>query len=204
MKRFTFLVLLMSFITASIAQGPSRCAPGDSMAAECTGFGFQADLTYNFIKLKPTEMTSFQVTVMPGYHFCHYFFAGIGVGYANYNGFNFVPLFAHGTINLSKGKVIPFVQAKVGLMLGTETGSIDINKINYQGEDAVPYYLSEVKGVYYIQPAIGVKFRIKENQKLTVALTLDGMMVKATPTTDAENPLHMKNGTMGLKIGYEF
>lgn len=204
MKRFTFLVLLMSFITASIAQGPSRCAPGDSMAAECTGFGFQADLTYNFIKLKPTEMTSFQVTVMPGYHFCHYFFAGIGVGYANYNGFNFVPLFAHGTINFSKGKVIPFVQAKVGLMLGTETGSIDINKINYQGEDAVPYYLSEVKGVYYIQPAIGVKFRIKENQKLTVALTLDGMMVKATPTTDAENPLNMKNGTMGLKIGYEF
>lgn len=204
MKRFTFLVLLMSFITASIAQGPSRCAPGDSMAAECTGFGFQADLTYNFIKLKPTEMTSFQVTVMPGYHFCHYFFAGIGVGYANYNGFNFVPLFAHGTINFSKGKVIPFVQAKVGLMLGTETGSIDINKINYQGEDAVPYYLSEVKGVYYIQPAIGVKFRIKENQKLTVALTLDGMMVKATPTTDAENPLYMENGTMGIKIGYEF
>ena len=204
MKRFTFLVLLMSFITASIAQGPSRCAPGDSMAAKCTGFGMQADLNYNFIKLKSTEMANFHIAVMPGYHFCHYFFAGIGVGYANYNGFNFVPLFAHGTINFSKGKVIPFVQAKVGLMLGTETGSIDINKINYQGEDAVPYYLSEVKGVYYIQPAIGVKFRIKENQKLTVALTLDGMMVKATPTTDAENPLNMKNGTMGLKIGYEF
>ena len=204
MKRFTFLVLLMSFITASIAQGPSRCAPGDSMAAKCTGFGMQADLNYNFIKLKSTEMANFHIAVMPGYHFCHYFFAGVGVGYANYNGFNFVPLFAHGTINFSKGKVIPFVQAKVGLMLGTETGSIDINKINYQGEDAVPYYLSEVKGVYYIQPAIGVKFRIKENQKLTVALTLDGMMVKATPTTDAENPLNMKNGTMGLKIGYEF
>ena len=204
MKRITFLVLLMSFITASIAQGPSRCAPGDSMAAKCTGFGMQADLNYNFIKLKSTEMANFHIAVMPGYHFCHYFFAGVGVGYANYNGFNFVPLFAHGTINFSKGKVIPFVQAKVGLMLGTETGSIDINKINYQGEDAVPYYLSEVKGVYYIQPAIGVKFRIKENQKLTVALTLDGMMVKATPTTDAENPLNMKNGTMGLKIGYEF
>lgn len=204
MKRFTFLVLLMSFITASIAQGPSRCAPGDSMAAECTGFGFQADLTYNFIKLKPTEMTSFHVAVMPGYHFCHYFFAGIGVGYANYNGFNFVPLFAHGTINFSKGKVIPFVQAKVGLMLGSEKGTIDYNRINNGGENAPVWYLSEVKGVYYIQPAIGVKFRIKERNLLTVALTLDGMLTKVTPTLDPTNPLNIKNGTMGLKIGYEF
>ena len=149
-------------------------------------------------------MANFHVAVMPGYHFCHYFFAGVGVGYANYNGVNFVPLFAHGTINFSKGKVIPFVQGKVGLMLGKKTGSVDIDQINYQGEDAVPYYLSEVKGVFYIQPAIGLKYRIKDNQKLTVAVTLDGMMVKATPTTDPENPLYMKNGTMGIKIGYEF
>lgn len=204
MKRFTFLVLLMSFITASIAQGPSRCAPGDSMAAKCTGFGMQADLNYNFIKLKSTEMANFHIAVMPGYHFCHYFFAGVGVGYANYNGFNFVPLFAHGTINFSKGKVIPFVQAKVGLMLGSEKGTIDYNRINNGGENAPVWYLSEVKGVYYIQPAIGVKFRIKERNLLTVALTLDGMLTKVTPTLDPTNPLNIKNGTMGLKIGYEF
>lgn len=205
MKKFTFFTMFMCLMMASFAQGPSNSAPGDSMTAKCKGFGMQVDLNYNFLKLKSTEMSNFHVAVMPGYHFCHYFFAGVGVGYANYNGLNFVPIFAHGTLNFSKGKVIPFVQAKVGLMLGKNTGSIDMNQvINYQGEGATPYLLSEVKGVYYIQPAVGVKFRIKDTQKITVAVTLDGMMTKVTPAVDPENPLNIKNGTMGLKIGYEF
>lgn len=204
MKKITFIALLMAIIVTAMAQGPSKCAPGDSMAAECNGFGFQVDLNYNFIALKSTEMKNFHFAVMPGYHFCHYFFAGVGVGYANYNGFNYVPVFAHGTLNFSKGKVIPFIQGKVGLMLGKKSGTIDLNQINYQGEDAIPYYLSEVKGVFYIQPAIGIKFRLKDTQKLTFAVTLDGMMSKITPVTDPTNPLYVQNGTMGLKIGYEF
>ena len=204
MKKFTLLFIVSSLMMVSLAQAPSDCAPGDSKASEFNGFGFQVDLNYNFIKLKTTEMTNFHLSVMPGYHFCYYFFAGVGVGYANYNGFNFVPIFAHGTLNFSKGKVIPFIQGKVGLMLGSEKGTIDYNRINNGGENAPVWYLSEVKGVYYIQPAIGVKFRIKERNLLTVALTLDGMLTKVTPTLDPTNPLNIKNGTMGLKIGYEF
>jgi len=204
MKKIIFLVIVSAFILNISAQAPSRCKPGDSTANNCTGFGLQVDLTYNFVKLKSTEMTSFQVSLMPGYHFCDYMFGGLGVGYANYNGFNFVPLFAHGTINFSKGKVIPFIQGKAGLMIGKRSGTIDYNLINYTGENTTPWYLSEVKGVYFIQPVVGVKFRIKNNQKLLLALTLDGMMTKITPVADPANPLHTKNGTMGLKIGYEF
>jgi len=204
MKKITFFALLLSLIMTATAQGPSKCGPGDSEASKFNGFGCQIDLNYNFIKLKSTEMSNFHIAVMPGYHFCHYFFAGVGVGYANYNGFNFVPLFAHGTLNFSKGKVIPFIQGKVGLMLGSKTGSIDYNLINNGGENAPVWYLSEVKGVYYIQPAVGVKFRIKDRNLLTVAVTLDGMLTKVTPTLDPNNPLNIKNGTMGLKIGFEF
>lgn len=204
MKKFTLFLMASSLMMLSFAQAPSDCAPGDSKASEFNGFGFQVDLNYNFIKLKTTEMANFQIAAMPGYHFCHYFFAGVGVGYANYNGFNFMPLFAHGTLNFSKGKVIPFIQGKVGLMLLSNKGSFDYNLINNGGENAPVWYLSEVKGVYFIQPAIGVKYRISDRQKLTFALTLDGMLSKITPALDPNNPLNIKNGTMGLKIGYEF
>lgn len=204
MKKITFLALLLCLTTIGMAQGPSKCAPGDSMAARCTGFGMQVDLTYNFIKLKPTEMTSFQVAVMPGYHFCHYFFAGVGVGYANYNGFSLIPVFAHGTINFSKGKVIPFIQGKVGYALGGETGAVDYNRINNGGENPSTTVLSEAKGSLFVQPAVGIKFRIKDTQKLTVAFTVDGLMMKIATVAAPTEYLYPLNGTMGLKIGYEF
>ena len=79
MKKLVMLFLATFIVVAGYSQTPSRCAPGDSSAKKCHGFGFQADITYNFIQLKPTEMKSFQVALMSGYHFCEYFYAGIGV-----------------------------------------------------------------------------------------------------------------------------
>ena len=43
MKKFTFFAMFMCLMMASFAQGPSKCAPGDSMAAKCKGFGMQVD-----------------------------------------------------------------------------------------------------------------------------------------------------------------
>lgn len=204
MKKLVMLFLATFIVVAGYSQTPSRCAPGDSSAKKCHGFGFQADITYNFIQLKPTEMKSFQVALMPGYHFCEYFFAGIGVAYANYNSFHLIPVFAHGTINFSKGNVIPFIQGKIGYAFGGKTGAVDYNLINDGGETPSTLVLSEAKGSLFVQPAIGLKFRVKENHKLTVAVTVDGLLMKIATAADPTTFMYPKNGTMGLKIGYEF
>ena len=204
MKKLVLILVATFFAVSAFSQSPSKCAPGDSAANKCHGFGFQADVTYNFIQLKPSEMTSFQVAVMPGYHFCPYFFAGFGVAYANYNSFNLIPVFAHGTINFSKGNVIPFIQGKIGYAFGGKTGAVDYNLINDGGDNPSTLVLSEAKGSLFVQPAVGVKFRLKDNHKLTVAVTVDGLMMKIAPAADPTNYSYPKNGTMGLKVGYEF
>ena len=186
------------------AQSPSNCKPGDSTANKCVKFGLQADLTYNFIQLKATEMTNFHIAVMPGLHFGHYLFAGIGAEYAYYNTFNLVPVFAHGTINFTKGKVIPFIQGKIGYTLGSVTGPVDYNLLNNRGTYATPLMLEEVKGNFYFAPSFGVKFRAGENAKIMVALVGDLMMFKIATVADPDTDLMLKNATMGVKVGVEF
>ena len=200
MRKITFMLLLaVAMITVN--------AQTDSKSESCKfvpKFGFQTDLTYNFIQLKATEMTNFHFALMPGLHLCDYMFAGIGAEYAYYNTFNLFPVFAHGTINFSKGKMIPFIQGKIGYALGGKTGSINYNLLNNRGTYATPIWLSEVKGNFYFAPTVGVKIRAGENTKIMLALVGDLMMFKFAKVSNPETFETLKNATMGIKVGLEF
>lgn len=204
MKKLTILLLLSCITMIGFAQSPSDCAPGDATAKQFNGFGFQVDGTFNFVPLKATEMTNFHVALMPGYHFCHYFFAGLGAEYAYYNTFNLIPVFAHGTINFSKGKVIPFIQAKIGYAFGGKTGPVDYNLLNDRGSNAAPLPLDDVKGNFYFAPALGVKFRAGERAEIYVAVVGDLMVFKIATVADPATSMNLKNATIGLKVGFEF
>jgi len=200
MRKITFILLLAVAMVTGNAQV-------DSKSETCKfipKFGFQTDLTYNFIQLKATEMTNFHFAVMPGLHFCDYMFAGIGAEYAYYNTFNLFPVFAHGTINFTNGKIIPFIQGKIGYAFGGKTGSIDYNLLNNRGTYATPIWLSEVKGNFYFAPTLGVKFRTGDKCKVMLALVGDLMMFKFATVADPETFETLKNATMGIKIGLEF
>lgn len=204
MKKIIFVLMLSSLMINLTAQSPSNCKPGDSTAKSCVKFGMQADVTFNFIQLKATEMKNFHVAVMPGLHLCDYMFAGVGAEYAYYNTFHLFPVFAHGTINFTKGKVIPFIQGKIGYTLGSKTGPVDYNLLNNRGTYATPLMLEEVKGNFYFAPSLGVKFKAGENAKIMVALVGDLMMFKIATVADPNTYLKLKNVTMGLKVGVEF
>ena len=178
--------------------------PGEEIPQTFHGFGIQVDGTFNFVQLKATEMTNFHVAVMPGYHFCDYFFAGIGAEYAYYNSFNLFPVFAHGTINFTKGKVIPFIQGKIGYAFGGKTGPVDYNLLNDRGSNAAPLLLDDVKGGLYVAPALGVKFRAGERAKIYVAVVGDLMVFKIATVADPATFMNLKNATIGLKVGFEF
>lgn len=204
MKKFIFLVIVSAFMINLSAQGPSNCKPGDSTANKCIKFGLQTDLTYNFIQLKATEMTNFHFALMPGLHLGSYMFAGFGAEYAYYNTFHLFPVFAHGTINFTNRKVIPFIQGKIGYAFGGKTGPVDLNLLNNRGTYAAPLMLSEVNGNFYFAPTLGVKFRAGDKCKVMVALVGDLMMFKIATVTEPDTDLILKNATMGIKLGLEF
>ena len=196
-------ITLILFVALSIL---SLNAQNDSKSESCKftpKFGFQTDLTYNFIQLKATEMTNFHFAVMPGLHFCDYMFAGIGAEYAYYNSFNLFPVFAHGTINFTNGKIIPFIQGKIGYAFGGKTGPIDYNLLNNNGTYATPLLLSKVNGSFYFAPSFGVKFKTSGNAKIILAVVGDLMMFKIAKVSDPETFEKLKNVTMGIKVGLE-
>lgn len=199
MKKIT-LILLVAFYLLTVN------AQNDSKSESCKfepKFGFQTDLTYNFIQLKATEMTNFHFAVMPGLHLCDYMFAGIGAEYAYYNSFNLFPVFAHGTINFTNGKIIPFIQGKIGYAFGGKTGPIDYNLLNNNGTYATPLLLSKVNGNFYFAPSFGVKFKTSGNAKIILAVVGDLMMFKIAKVSDPETFEKLKNVTMGIKVGLE-
>lgn len=200
MRKITLLFLLtisMIFVNAQVETKSESCKFAPK-------FGFQTDLTYNFIQLKATEMTNFHFALMPGLHFCDYMFAGIGAEYAYFNTFNLFPVFAHATFNFSNGKIIPFIQGKIGYAFGGKTGSIEYNLLNNRGTYATPIWLSDVKGNFYFAPTVGVKFRAGEKTKIMLALVGDLMMFKFATVADPETFETLKNATIGIKVGLEF
>jgi hypothetical protein len=199
MKKITLILLVAFYLLTVNAQNDSK---SESFKFE-PKFGFQTDLTYNFIQLKATEMTNFHFAVMPGLHLCDYMFAGIGAEYAYYNSFNLFPVFAHGTINFTNGKIIPFIQGKIGYAFGGKTGPIDYNLLNNNGTYATPLWLSKVNGNFYFAPSFGVKFKTSGNAKIILAVVGDLMMFKIAKVSDPETFDKLKNVTMGIKVGLE-
>lgn len=200
MKKITLIL----FVALSIL---SLNAQNNSISESCKftpKFGFQSDVTFNFIQLKATEMKNFHIAVMPGLHLCDYMFAGIGAEYSYYNTFNLFPIFAHGTLNFSNGKIIPFIQGKIGYAFGGKTGTIDYNLLNNNGTYATPLLLSNVKGSFYFAPSFGAKFKTSGNTKIILAIVGDLMMFKISKVSEPQKFEKLKNVTMGMKVGLEF
>lgn len=177
-------VLIAAFTTGAYAQTEN-------------GFGGQAEVGYGF-KLGDNKWSVFQVSLMPGYHFGPYLFAGVGVGFNSYSNdgvtLSTFPIFAHATANFTAGTTwTPFFALKMGYGLGKKTESL-------LGAS------TEIKGGFYFAPSLGIKYKVTDKHAASLALFYDAMAIKETITVVGHSPASgtTTNSALGLRLGYEF
>jgi hypothetical protein len=105
---------------------------------------------------------TFGISMINGYRFSQYLFAGAGVGFGYSNALNgvsikdgitteyrtdayLIPIFANVKANLSAGKVSPFIQLNAGY-------TFDVNQ-----------YLKDAPG-FMVEPAFGVDFKMNDKK----------------------------------------
>ncbi|MFV0398568.1 MAG: outer membrane beta-barrel protein [Bacteroidales bacterium] len=181
-------ILLVAALIAAFTTG--------AYAQTENGFGGQVEVGYG-LKMND-KLNVFQVSLMPGYHFGPYLFAGVGVGFNSYsaNGesISTFPIFAHGTVNFTSGTTwTPFLAAKVGYGIGKRTESLD--GANY-----------ELKSGFYFAPSLGMKYKVSPQYAVSLALFYDAMGFKETVTELGELPASATttNSAIGLRLGFEF
>lgn len=126
MKKLIVALCLAVCMTFSISAQKEKGFGGKLMA----GYGINAGSSFN----------TFNVNLMPGYHFNSSWFAGVGVGYENvnlsvidgkdYNSMSVIPIFAHAQWNfIEDAPIIPFLGLRLGYGIGSKNISegIDLN-----------------------------------------------------------------------------
>ncbi|GAB1358923.1 hypothetical protein MASR1M31_07020 [Porphyromonadaceae bacterium] len=181
-------ILLVTALIAAFTTG--------AYAQTENGFGGQVEVGYG-LKLD-NKLNVFQISLMPGYHFGPYLFAGAGVGFNSYsaNGgsISTFPIFAHATVNFTAGTTwTPFFAAKVGYGIGKKTESLD--GANY-----------ELKSGFYFAPSLGMKYKVAPQYAVSLALFYDAMGFKETVTVVGRTlaSATTTNSAIGLRLGFEF
>lgn len=181
-------ILLVAAFIAAFATG--------AFAQAENGFGGQAEVGYG-LKLD-NKLNVFQISLMPGYHFGPYLFAGVGVGFNSYsaNGgsISTFPIFAHATVNFTAETTwTPFFAAKVGYGIGKKTETL-LGATN------------ELKPGFYFAPSLGMKYKVAPQHAVSLALFYDAMGFKETVTVVGRAPVSVTstNSAIGLRLGYEF
>jgi len=145
------------------------------------------------------EDSGIHLTMINGYNFGPWFYAGIGVGLNvnfDYPSFS-LPVFAHvRSAFLKNKKVSPYVSLNIGYNIGLtgmeeSFGGFMSDGSYYSYKDIVTY------SGFYAEPAVGVEFRFSRKSALTLGLSAPLVPVSVG---DGEYSIY----GVGLKVGYSF
>lgn len=188
MNKLAIILLLLLVVSVAKAQPNS-------------GFGFQAELGYG-VAVTDSDSPVLSLRAMPGWHLNPYVFMGVGVGYLQYtlsSPYNVaqVPLFGHITVNMLKyGRIIPFVDGKIGYNLGSCEKTVD----RFDQPTLV-----DMKGGFMWSTGLGAKFRINANRAFSIGLAFESNTLRYRPKNiNSVNPWTASNYTLNVRIGYEF
>lgn len=188
MKQFALILLLLLVVGVAKAQPNS-------------GFGFRTELGYG-VTVTDSDSPVLSLRAMPGWHLNPYLFLGAGVGYLQYassSPYNVaqVPIFGHITVNMLRyGRVIPFVDAKMGYNLGSSEKTVD----RFDQPTLV-----DMKGGFMWSSGLGAKFRINANRAFSIGLAFESNTLRYRPkNNNSVSPWTASNYTLNVRIGYEF
>ncbi len=188
MKKCTIILLLILIVRVAEAQ-PNY------------GFGFRAELGYG-VAVTDSDSPVLSLRAMPGWHLNPYLFMGVGVGYLQYTSsspYNVaqVPLFGHITLTMPRsGRVIPFIDAKIGYNLGSSEKSV----VRLDQPTLV-----DMKGGFMWSPGLGAKFRIDANRAYSIGLVFESNTLRYRPkNSPSVSTWTASNYTLNIRLGYEF
>lgn len=203
------LICLFSFSLTLIDISMKKCAiilllllvVGVAKAQPNSGFGFRAELGYG-VTVTDSDSPVLSLRAMPGWHLNPYLFMGVGVGYLQYassSPYNVaqIPLFGHITVNmLRSGRVIPFIDAKIGYNLGWSEKTV----ARFDQPTVV-----DMKGGFMWSPGLGAKFRIDANRSFSIGLAFESNTLRYRPKSSSSvSPWTASNYTLNIRLGYEF
>ena len=125
---------------------------------------------------------NFMISTTQGYQFNNFFFLGGGLGLLRYidGKKTMMPIFAETSINLLNNKrVIPFLQARLGTVVG------------------------EWGGVYY-SAICGVRLKVAQRHAVSLSLIMSDHFDVESFINDQDDGISWFARSLGIKLGFEF
>lgn len=170
---------------AQFTTGGSKSSSLNNFSGESISTGYKGIIEFGYgIGVGDFSAGRVELSLVNGYQFCPYFYAGVGVGMNYYHeGSNInLPIFAdfRGTLPLQDTKVAPFLDMRLG------------------------YSVIDVEG-FYFSPSVGVRIATSDDSGVNIGLGYEMQKAKISGSIYGHSYSASPNfGAITIKLGIDF